>query len=170
MRMPKFLICRLIWFTGSITVLLSFYLQYTNQISLIAIIHGKILQMFDIANNLSSTNLIAIVAVIGFILVLLGGVFSLVFSMFAYRGSKLWNAPMGIKIWNASWLSLVGIVLMCSPIFVYQNGTLIQVISIIDLQYWPTLEGVDIGFIFTWIGVVLSLISGKLVLRYKPPY
>lgn len=168
MPMTKKSIYRLICLAGSTILLSSFYLQYINQNSLIAIIHVKIPQMLDIINDLSSTNLAAIIAMIGFILAIFGGVFSLVFSIFAYRGSKLWNAPTGIKIWNASWLSLAGMVLMSSPIFVYQNGTLIQVISIVDLQYWPILEGVGIGYILTWIGVALSLVSGRLVLRHKP--
>ena len=166
--MTKKLICRLIWLAGSIAILSSFYLPYINQDPLINIIYFKIPKMLDVVNDLSSVNLAAMVAVIGFILVILGGVFSLVFSMFAYRASRLWNAPVGIRIWNASWLSLAGIMLMSSPIFVYQNEALIKVVSIIDLQYWPILEGLGVGYILTWIGVILSLVFGRLVLKHRP--
>ncbi len=158
---------RLIWLAGSIIIILSFYLPYIYGNSLIDILDVKIPLIFGILTNLSMTSLVALIAGIGFFLATLGGVLSLVFSAFAYQESRLWKAPKGIRIWNASWLSFVGLILLSVPVFVYLNGTLIRVVSIIDLQYWPILEGLNLGYILTWIGVLSSLLSGRLVLRQE---
>ena len=158
---------RLTWLVGSIIIILSFYLPYIYRNSLIDILYFKIPLIFNISTNLSMTNLAALITGIGFFLAILGGVFSLVFSAFAYQESRLWKAPIGIRIWNASWLSFVGLIVMSAPIFVYLNGTLVKVVSIIDLQYWPILEGLSLGYILTWIGVLSSLVSGRLVLRQE---
>ncbi|TET56242.1 hypothetical protein E3J51_05200 [Candidatus Bathyarchaeota archaeon] len=112
-------------------------------------------------------NLAFTVAAIGFILLLLSGVFCLVFSIFAFKGSKLWNAPRGIRIWNASGLGLVGMVLMSSPIIMYQNGVLILVTSVLGFQYSPSLEGLGVGYILAWVGVLTSFVSGHFVLKRK---
>jgi len=164
---PKVSLYRVVWLVGSIIVLSSLFLPCVYDISLIATIQPNMSQMFNVISEPTMENLAFTVAVIGFILLFLSGVFCLVFSIFAFKGSKLWNVPRGIRIWNASGLGLVGMVLMSSPIFVYQNGILILGTSVLGFQYSPSLEGLGTGYILAWVGVLTSFVSGHFVLKRK---
>ena len=159
---------RIIWLVSAIIVLVSIFLTYVYEDSLISIMGRDMPKFFDVFGNPSWENLAIPFSFIGFVLILLAGIFCLIFSIGAYSGSKLWNAPTGIRIWNAAILGLIGVLLLSLPVLVYRNGSLYQITSFMGTQYWPSFEGFGIGYFLTWIGVLLSFVAGSLVLKNKP--
>jgi hypothetical protein len=124
--------------------------------------------MFDFFGKPTGENFAFTISVIGFMLVMLGGAICLIFSLVAYEGSRIWNAPKGIRVWNAAILGLIGVLLLSLPVFIYENGSLAEVQSVTGIQYWPNFEGLGMGYYITWIGVLMSLVSGDLVLKHGP--
>jgi len=124
--------------------------------------------MFNVFSEPTWENFASTISLIGFILVVLGGVICLIFSLVAYEGSRVWRAPIGMRVWNAAILGLIGVVLLSLPVFIYENGSLVEVQSVTGIRYWPNFEGLGMGYYITWIGVLMSLVSGDLVLKHGP--
>lgn len=159
---------RILWLIGSFMLLTSLFLPYADGSTLIATIQPYLFKMFDVFGDPTLENFSFTASAIGFILLVVGGVMCLVFSAFAYKGSRLWDAPKGIGIWNAAILSLFGVILLSAPILFYQNGDLVAVRSVTGIQYSPNFEGSDSGYYINWVGVLISVVSGNLILRHKP--
>lgn len=159
---------RIIWLISSLILLTSLFLPYVYNDALIAAIQPNLSKMFAVFGKPTSENLASTISATGFILVMLGGAIGLIFSVVAYKGSRVWNAPIGIRVWNAAILSIIGMVLLSSPIFIYENDRLVKIQSVTGIQYSPHFEGLGIGYYITWIGVLMSLISGDLVLKHEP--
>jgi len=158
---------RIIWLISSLILLTSLFLPYVYNDTLIAAIQPNLSKMFAVFGKPTSENLASTISATGFILVMLGGAIGLIFSVVAYKGSKVWNAPIGIRVWNAAILGIIGMVLLSSPIFIYENDSLVKIQSVTGIQYSPHFEGLGIGYYITLIGVLMSLISGDLVLKHE---
>jgi hypothetical protein len=159
---------RIIWLVGSLIPLISLFLPYVYGDTLISAIQLNLSKMFNVFGEPTWENFASTISVIGFMLVVLGGAICLIFSLVAYEGSRIWNAPKGIRVWNAAILGLIGVILLSLPVFIYENGSLVKVQSVTGIQYWPNFEGLGMGYYITWIGVLMSLVSGDLVLKHGP--
>jgi hypothetical protein len=167
--MSKLLMYRILWLIGAILVLISLVLPYVYSSNLIAVIGALTSKVPGAFTNPLQSNVAALFSLIGFILLVLGGILCLIYAIGAYDRSRLWKAPVGIRTWNAAVLGLVGMVLFSIPIFEYVDGRLAMVTAFIGAQYSPVFQGFSIGYFLSWVGVVLSLIGGSLVLINKPP-
>jgi len=159
---------RIIWLVGSLIPLISLFLPYVYGDTLIGAIQLNLSKMFNFFGEPTWENFASTISVIGFILVMLGGAICLIFSLVAYEGSRVWSLPKGIRVWNAAILGLIGVILLSLPVFIYENGSLVEVQSVTRIQYWPNFEGLGVGYYITWIGVLMSLVSGDLFLKHRP--
>lgn len=157
---------RIIWLIGSLILLTSLFLPYVYDDTLITAIQPHLSKMFNVFGEPTSENLSSTISAIGFILVMLGGTICLIFSVVAYKGSRAWNAPIGIRVWNAAIVGIIGVILLSSPVFLYENGSLVEIQSVTGIQYSPNFKGLGIGYYITWIGVIVALVSGHLVLKH----
>jgi len=168
MSMSKLLVYRIVWLIGAIFVLISLVLPYVYQGNLIAVIGALTSKVLGAFTNPLQSNVAALFSLIGFILLVIGGILCLIYAIGAYDRSRLWKAPFGIRMWNAGVLGVVGMVFFSIPVLEYVDGRLAMITAFIGAQYSPVFEGFSVGYFLSWVGVVLSLIGGSLVLRNKP--
>ncbi len=163
----RLLVYRVAWLIGALIVLVSIFPAYAYNQNLIAVMQGYVPKTFDLFHDPSGQNIAIASSVAGFVLLLLGGLLCLVYSLVAHKKGA-WTAPAGLRIWNASVLSLFAVVLFVSPVFIYLNGELHQVLSDVGTQYSPAFEGFSIGFYMTLLGVGVAYVAGKLVMKNSP--
>jgi hypothetical protein len=167
--MPKLFVYRIVWLIGAVLVLISLVLPYVYDSNLIATIGALTSKVPGAFTNPLQSNVAAVFSLIGFILLVLGGILCLIYAIGAYDRSRLWKAPRGIRTWNAAVLGVVGMVFFSIPVLEYVDGRLATITAFIGAQYSPVIEGFSIGYFLSWVGVVVSLIGGSLVLINKPP-
>ncbi len=122
----------------------------------------------DVIEKSDTKNFMVSFSSIGFLLILIGAALGIIYAIVASSNSRVWNAPSVLKIWNTAVLGLVGIVTLSAPVMVYSGRNLVQIVSLIGTQYSPTFEGFGTGYYLTWIGVLVSLIAARGVLKNEP--
>jgi hypothetical protein len=163
----KLLAYRIAWLIGAVTVLLSIFPAYTYNQNLIGIMQNYVPKTLDVLRNPSGENIAITSSVAGFILLVVCGLLCLLYSLVAHKKGA-WTAPMGVRVWNASVLGLFAVILFVSPVFIFLNGELHQVLSDVGTQYLPAFEGFSIGFYLTLVGVILAYVAGTLVMSNSP--
>jgi uncharacterized BrkB/YihY/UPF0761 family membrane protein len=158
---------RLVWLVGALMVLASVFPAFAYNQNLISMMQEYIPKTLDVLHEPSGQNIAITSSVAGFILLLVSGLLCTIYALVAHK-EKAWSAPAGVRIWNASVLALLSVVLFVSPVFIYLNGELYQVLSDVGTQYSPMFEGFSIGFYLVVIGVVLAYVAGKLVMKNSP--
>jgi uncharacterized BrkB/YihY/UPF0761 family membrane protein len=163
----KMLAYRLVWLVGALIVLASIFPAYAYNQNLINIMQDYIPKTLDVLHEPSGQNIAITSSVAGFILLMVSSLLCTVYALVAHK-EKAWRAPTGVRIWNASVLALLSVVLFVSPVFIYLNGELHQILSDVGTQYTPVFEGFSMGFYLTVIGVVLAYLAGRLVMKNSP--
>jgi len=155
---------RVLWLIGSLTVIISFFLAYTYDNTLIITMQSYAPKMFDFISDPSLENITATILDIDFILLIGGAALSLLNALLAtkVRGESIGN---WLRLWNASTVELTGLVLFSSPLFLYENGKLAKIISFLGTEYYPKFDGLGIGYYLTWTGVIVSIFAGRKVTR-----
>lgn len=159
---------RVIWLFGSVLVVASFFLSYVYDRTLIETMQNNMPEMFNFMNDPSMENITIAIIDIGFILLILGTTLCVIYSLVVSEKSGIWTAPGGIRLWNASTLELTAIVLFSSPIFLYKDGKLVQILSFLGTEYSPKFDGFGIGYYLMVAGVIMSIIAGRQVMRARP--
>jgi hypothetical protein len=136
--------------------------------TLTQVIQTYLPRILDIIKKPDTQNLMISGSSIGFILILTGATLGIIYSIIASSNSRVWSAPSALKVWNTAVLGLVGIVTLSAPVLVYSGKNLVQVLSFIGTQYSPTFEGFGTGYYLTWIGVLISMIAARGVLKNEP--
>jgi hypothetical protein len=155
---------RVIWLFGSVLVIVSFFLSYVYDRTLINTMQSNMPGMFDFLSNPPLENITTTVVDIDFILLMFGAALSLLYSLLTIKSSGARFASR-FKLWNASTLELTGLVLFSSPILLYENGKLVQVLSFLGTEYFPNFDGFGAGYFLTWFGVIVSIFAGRQVTR-----
>jgi uncharacterized BrkB/YihY/UPF0761 family membrane protein len=163
----KMLAYRLVWLVGALMVLVSIFPAYAYNQNLINIMQDYIPKTLDVLYEPSGQNIAITSSVAGFILLIVSSLLCTVYALVAHK-EKVWRAPIGVRIWNASVLALLSVVLFVSPVFIYLNGDLHQILSDVGTQYTPVFEGFSMGFYLTIVGVVLAYLAGRLVMKNSP--
>ncbi len=152
-----------IWLLGSILVICSTFGPYVYDNSLIGIIQTNIPKIFDSFSDPSIENLTITIIDTGFLLLMLGAALCIVTSSLASEKPENLASRGGIRQWNGSNLEITGLIIFSSPVFMYQEGRLVQVLSFLGTEYSPNFSGLGIGYYLTWVGVVISMIAGRTV-------
>jgi hypothetical protein len=168
LRLNTLLAYRITWLIGSYISLFSLVMAYAYGNTLTHIMQTYLPKTFDAIKRPDTQNFMVSFSSIGFILILTGATLGIIYSIVASSNSRIWNAPSALKIWNTAVLGLVGIVTLSAPVLVYSGKNLVQVLSLMGTQYSPTFEGFDTGYYLTWIGVLVSLIAARGVLKNEP--
>jgi hypothetical protein len=163
----KMLAYRLAWLAGALMVLASVFPAYAYNQNLIGMMQDYVPKTLDFLHEPSGQNIAITSSVAGFIFLLVGSLLCVVYALIAHK-EKAWKAPAGVRIWNASVLAMFAVVLFVSPVFIYLNGELYQVLSDVGTQYSPAFEGFSTGFYLTVVGVVLAYVAGRLVMKNSP--
>ena len=159
---------RVIWLFGSILVIISFFLSYSYDHTFITIMQNNMPDMFNFLNNPSLENITIAIVDFDFILLIFGASLSLLYSLIAIKNDEAKTKPERIRLWNASTLELTGLILLSSPVLLYQDGKLVQILSFLGTEYFPKFDGFGSGYYLTWFGVIVSIIAGRQVSKNKP--
>jgi hypothetical protein len=168
LRLNTLLAYRITWLIGSYISLASVLTAYVYGNTLTHVIQTYLPRILDIIKKPDTQNLMVSGSSIGFILILTGATLGIIYSIIASSNSRVWNAPSALKVWNTAVLGLVGIVTLSAPVLVYSGKNLVQVLSFLGTRYSPTFEGFGTGYYLTWIGVLVSLIAARGVLKNEP--
>lgn len=160
---------RALWLVAGVVILVSVFLPYVYNRTLIAIMQDYLPKMFNVFYNFSEANLAITLSDIAFILILIGGVLSIVYAIATFGKKPNQERPRIARIWNTATFCLVGVVLFSCPIILYVNGVLTQVSAFIGAQYYPVFEGFDVGFYVTWVSTILAVIAVWAILRQEEP-
>ena len=164
----KLLIYRVAWLVGAVIILLSVFLTYSYQDNLFEVIQGYMPKMFDVFKDLSGENITFLFSTVAFIMLVVSSALCAVYALAAREESIIWTARTGVRIWNAAVLSFLALTMLSAPVFIFQNTQLVLVTSGIGTQYAPEFQGFGEGYYLTWVGVAISLISGRLVTKRLP--
>jgi hypothetical protein len=171
-RLKELLVYRIIWLVASIIGILSVFVTYVNGNTLVMVMQDYLPKTFNVIQNPATQNVMVTFSSIGFLLIILGSTLGIAYSIVTSENSRVWNAHILLQVWNTAVLGMVGIGMLCAPIFVYSQGhgqgQLIQILSSIGTQYSPVFEGFGTGFYLTCTSVAISLIAGRGVLKNAP--
>ena len=163
--LEKLLVYRVVWLSGAVAALLSVFMTYSYQQTLMDLVRGYIPQMFNVFNAPTAENLTFASSALAFLLLVFSCSLCAVYAGFAHKNSWLWTAPRGIRVWNAADIGILAMIMFSSPVFIFEGNQLVQVTSSIGTQYSPTFQGLGVGYFVAWAGIIVALVAGSLTMR-----
>jgi KaiC/GvpD/RAD55 family RecA-like ATPase len=140
---------RILGIVASIIMMVSVMLPYVGGSSLVALVQPLWPQMFQVLSNPSYQNVAITTSVLGMLLIVLGGLIAL--ASFAASFSN--RAGLGLDI------SILGILLISIPVIEFQGSTVMRLITVTGVEYWPNFKFFAIGYFVSWAAAIMGLVA-----------
>lgn len=127
---------------------------YVGTIPLINAIRPSLTRILG-ASSTQPLDLISLLGVLGFLLLVVGSLICLVSFSLRFRQRQ---ARLGILT------CLIGLLLVTVSLFDYRGDVLAKILAPTQIGVWPSLEFYGIGYIISWIAVLMGALSAS-----RPP-